>query len=1273
MDQKEFDEMMAKAPQPQAAEAEAEGIDFQQLANEFLSGQQPEAEAPVQAEGESTEDFLRRGSQESASDIAQSTKDSKLSDLDNPVEAFAGGVAKSVFETKDFLFGDTPAGDRSAFRAGIEEDVEAKKAEGLVNGFSAGVGQFAGAMYGLGKVGALAKALPWVGRGVTTVVEASKVVTETAKAATAGAIAFDPHEERLSNLVQGTALENPLTRWLAADPTDSAAEGRLKNALESIGMDVAIIGTLLGAGKVLKHLRAGNQSAASQAVDRLQEQQQAAVEAEQQAAVQAEQANVPTAAADLGADEAGLPAVRGADGEAAPPAVAEGVTPEPNGAAVAQLSDTPAAPLQGEGEVPSGAVREEVPGAEGGGTTLPSSDPDVTPDITSTPTAAAQAQGVDLKGTPLPKGKPAVTFGMEETETLLKQAEGDQEAILKHGGWYQAIEAGHEFGKGDGIPYRMMNTDADIDDFTARMVDAKREQMDKIKGGAVVSDAAQNRKLEAYAVAFGEDPAVVLGAVQQAGRMGNDLVARMEVGYVLAGQSLQDVWKLQQLYKLGDFTKFGTAQAMKEEIAKRMGIAGSFFAHAESLKSNFARGLRRMAFYNDYSKLKGMDMDKVMDLLDATGGDPKKFKYLTNPTIVKQLTDFAMFMRINSLVSGPKTQLINAMTNAYMVGARPLERMLGSALPAIAGDKASRSILKESMKQYAYMRSSFTEGFFLAAKSFAKNDSILSPHNAEVWQGAKKAGDLTKGAGQFFKPWDSTSNLIYNALAVAAVPIGAPTRLLGSVDELMKQTVYRSKVQARAHVEAAEAAYDAGLRGNAAKDFVKSAVEKKLLEAFDMDGRGIDPAALHEAQIATFSQDLLPNTLGKGISTLTQNNMAAKLVLPFTKTPTNVIRYGWKMTPGLNIVQREYREMLLGKMGKEMQAQAIGQMSLGALFMGSAAYLAADGQITGGGPKDPKLKQELMATGWKPYAKVRVNEDGTKTFTEFGRFDPVAIPFGIVADLQDALHNLDKSETSDEVEAAIGGTLLALAKQFTSKSYLLGATQTMEALMDPEARLSSTGGNMIASFIPYSAAMRQLNDDDYMREARSMADKVLATIPGLSEGVPARYDAFGEPIVMRKGLWSTSDDAVLDIEMQRLALESGRTPVRVNPSVGGIDLRDVTMSNGKNAYEEYQRLSGKPNPRAKPLSKVITQFVQTDRYKRAPDGDADVKGTKLWLLSKYTTKYRTAAFRALKRDPLVRQALTKESVKVRDVYRGITEDKQEPSRISKIVSVLGGG
>lgn len=47
--------------------------------------------------------------------------------------------------------------------------------------------------------------------------------------------AFDPHEKRLSNLVQEfPALQNPVTEFLAADPEDGQLEGRAKAALDGV-------------------------------------------------------------------------------------------------------------------------------------------------------------------------------------------------------------------------------------------------------------------------------------------------------------------------------------------------------------------------------------------------------------------------------------------------------------------------------------------------------------------------------------------------------------------------------------------------------------------------------------------------------------------------------------------------------------------------------------------------------------------------------------------------------------------------------------------------------------------------------------------------------------------------------------------------------------------------------------------------------------------------------------------------------------------------------
>ncbi|PXW82685.1 hypothetical protein BZA02_1023 [Ruegeria sp. P4] len=70
-------------------------------------------------------------------------------------------------------------------------------------------------------------------------VGAARVVGSTGTYMAAGVIAdatvFDPHEQRLANLVQKyPRLKNPITEYLASDPNDSAAEGRLKNALEGL-------------------------------------------------------------------------------------------------------------------------------------------------------------------------------------------------------------------------------------------------------------------------------------------------------------------------------------------------------------------------------------------------------------------------------------------------------------------------------------------------------------------------------------------------------------------------------------------------------------------------------------------------------------------------------------------------------------------------------------------------------------------------------------------------------------------------------------------------------------------------------------------------------------------------------------------------------------------------------------------------------------------------------------------------------------------------------
>lgn len=1144
------------------------------------------------------------------------------------VAPITGGL-KSTFETKDFLFGDTPADQQSTARRFVEEaDAAIKDASPIIGGLASGIGQFTVAMVGLGKLGMAAKALPWVGRGAAAVegLKGGSVALESGKAALAGAIAFDPHEERLSNLIQDTPLANPINEWLAAKPDDSAAFGRVKNAMESIGLDAAIIGTFKAGVGVWKYLKAGDAAGAERVLSEFEHERAAH--------------DTPPSAGN----EPELPAELKVDPEAAPIAPAAAGKPE-------------------------------------------------------SPTRADTAPAVEAEAVPAPETdklsgfQPIVTVLPDEVKTLvdelptsLENADKDWETLAKFGTWKAALEKDQKLAPELSGLYDRINTTGEFGQFMDLAVNRKLEELKANGFRDVVSDEKLSGQVARFADLVGDDPSTVLGQLQAAGEAAGERTARMLTLGSLSAKAFQDASVLAERYKWGDYSKFGSKEGMEAEINKRVDIALTTLKMADEVRSEAGRALRALRGRPfDPALFEGLRndplaRDRFYELLSQSGGDPKKLKFLAEPGLIGRLADTALYIRVNGLLSGYTTQFVNLLGNGYMLGVRPLERILGAVpLSAAGGDigAEARGIMKESLKQYAYMGTALRDGFGMAVKAFVENDGVLKRNAAELVDAT--GGQRWKVPGtqaldqNYFRPLKSVPDLIHNAVSVPLTAVGLPTRALGGIDELVKQTVYRSKLAARAHVDATERALTAGLKGEGAQRFVAAEVRKTLDDAFDAEGRGLDRNALREADIATFQQDLLPRSIGRGVQSMVSNDDSRmlRLVLPFVKTPVNVLRYGWKMTPGLNMLQREYRDMAWGRMGREAQAQAVGQMSMGALFMGAAAFLSSQGLVTGGGPSDPKLKANLMATGWRPYSFVKQKPDGSNTYIPFNRYDPVGLPFGIIADIQDARELLgDDAETSAEADAALGGLLMSLAKQFTSRTYLLGLNQALDALSDPDANLERYAGDLAATFVPFSSATRQLSSDPYMRDARSVTDKLLRAVPGLGEGLPPRYDWLGQPVVNRQGLWTDDNGTVVDREVQRLSLIHGGSALNPPaPSFGNkVDLRDITLTTGENAYVEYQRLAGRPSPKVKPLRSIVANTIRTAAYQNAPDGDSDTKGTKLWLLRQVVNKYRDAAGKLIRADKNVRDALMASQRKVVDHYKHL---KQPPTPASATDSKAG--
>ncbi|MGO4839423.1 hypothetical protein AB4144_44975, partial [Rhizobiaceae sp. 2RAB30] len=171
----------------------------------------------------------------------------------------------------------------------------------------------------------------------------------------------------------------------------------------------------------------------------------------------------------------------------------------------------------------------------------------------------------------------------------------------------------------------------------------------------------------------------------------------------------------------------------------------------------------------------------------------------------------------------------------------------------------------------------------------------------------------------------------------------------------------------------------------------------------------------------------------------------------------------------------------------------------------------------------------------------------------------------MVANLVDIMkHDPD----GKSAELGIGALSLALAKNFSDRTFLANLHQALEALSDPGgAKAERYLGNIAGNTIPLSSALRGLNPDPYLREAGTFIDTMMKNLPGYSETLPPTRDVFGEPIWRRIGLSTTSEADEVEAEHSRIILETGKGIGKPDPKFEGVDLRDITLSDGRQAYD----------------------------------------------------------------------------------------------------------
>ena len=305
-----------------------------------------------------------------------------------------------------------------------------------------------------------------------------------------------------------------------------------------------------------------------------------------------------------------------------------------------------------------------------------------------------------------------------------------------------------------------------------------------------------------------------------------------------------------------------------------------------------------------------------------------------------------------------------------------------------------------------------------------------------------------------------------------------------------------------AAVEADKIAQAAGKQGDKG-DIYKQLIQKKI----GQNGEILDSQLIKSAEDATFQTEL------DGMAARFQNFVNAaplgRQLVPFIRTPHNILVYGAQHVPGLTRFTDEWKHTM--KFGTpEAQAILRGRAALGYVYFSGAAGLASAGLLTGNGPLDPEERRM-----WRRNHEPMSLKVGDK-WVSYKALPGVEHIFSTVADMTETIRDYPP-ETASELLAS-GAYFLANA--VANRSYFQGYVEAA-ALLDPrnwtkDGMIKAVGDRLNTTL--GGAGLRNQFENfqrENMYEYRTWMDGVAGKVTGgvLGNKVPTVDVLTGQPLL----------------------------------------------------------------------------------------------------------------------------------------------------------------
>ena len=531
------------------------------------------------------------------------------------------------------------------------------------------------------------------------------------------------------------------------------------------------------------------------------------------------------------------------------------------------------------------------------------------------------------------------------------------------------------------------------------------------------------------------------------------------------------------------------------------------------------------------------DIAERMAALDTDESIARFSRAIVKPT----LKDKVFEVWINSLLSGPKTQAVNFLSNSLVTLWVVPEKVIASGISAARlAPKEDKAFFSEAAGEAVGIVEGIVEGTAAGVRAFRTERTTDPFTRLEVAREPAIGGKVGR-------------------------VVRIPGRALQATDEFFKAIGSRQSINASAirHARAE------GLSGRAAAERIDELRRNPTDEMLE--------AAANRAREQTFTKPLGP--LGASVTKVLDSTPGGRIIVPFIRTPTNIIKFAGERSPFAPLMKDVRKNLKAGGAARDEQ---LARMVMGSAVSTTAAYYAAQGVITGGGPTDPN-ERRVWLQDHQPYS-IKIGD----TWHAYGRLEPLGILLGAAADFADGRDRMNDEDAEDLA------TLIAASatKNLISKSWLRGVSEMVNALEDPDRYGERFVQNLAGTLVPTGVAQVSDAMDPTWREVYSINDKIRSRVPGMTDALFPRRDVWGEPIKSEGGVGPDilspikKKSARVDPVNKKL-LDLKVFPSKLKKEISGVELTPVQ-------YDDYQTAAGR-------LSKaVLDQVVAQPQFDRLP-------------------------------------------------------------------------